>query len=271
MVARDDGSSPKRIASGSHPVIAPDGRHVAYFTNKAGGGYKLKLVPTNGGRSRVLLGDSFPPGPRAPLAWSHNGRYIAAAGSGPTAAVVDARSGKRLRTLEMDFQFDAASFSPDDADVMIDNGAERGDSLLLAHVHRKGSRAIRTGAGAVWVRDGIFFTNDNPGIRVLRRPGSAPRLVYKGHDTPFLYTIGASADGQTVLAAEGSPDQISPVLIASKSHTARSVPAVFSEIDAVSRHGKRVLGMASGNVVVAAADGKTRVIAVGAINPSWTG
>jgi hypothetical protein len=253
-------------------VIAPDGRHVAYFTHKPGGGYKLKLVPTNGGRSRVLLGDSFPPGPGDPLTWSLDSRYIAAAGTGTTATVVDAPSGKRLRTVEVDFQFDGASFSPDSADVMIDNGAERGDSLLLAHVHRNGSRTIRTGDGAVWVRDGIFFTNDDPGIRVLRRPGSAPTLVYKGHDTPFLYTVGASADGKTVLAAEGSPQNgVSPVLIASKSHAARSVPAVFSEIDAVSRHGKRVLGQADGDVVVADADGTTHVIAVGAINPSWTG
>jgi hypothetical protein len=96
--------------------------------------------------------------------------------------------------------------------------------------------------------------------------------VYKGHGTPLLVTIGASADGRTVLVAEGpSDDELSPVLIGAKSHRARSVPALFSEIDAVSRHGRRILGVASGNVVVAARNGTTTVVATHAINPSWTG
>jgi hypothetical protein len=270
VVARNDGSSPKTIAHGSHPVIAPDGHHVAYFTHKAGGGYKLKVVSSQGGRPRVILQDSFPPGPGAPLAWSHSSRYIAAAGAGPTGAVVDARTGTRVRTVDFDFQFDGASFSPDDTDVMFDNGSERGTTLLLAHTHRQGVRTIRTGTLAVWVQAGIFFTNTR--IRLLRRPRSAARTVYKGQGSTTLFTVGASADGQTVLAAEGPTDhQLSPVLIASELHAAWTVPTVLSEIDGVSRHGKQVLGVADGSVVVAAADGGTRVIAASAISPSWTG
>jgi hypothetical protein len=271
VVARDDGSASRVIAHGSHPVISPDGSHVAYFSRPADAHTdRLRIVPARGGRSRLLLRHSFPPGPGAPLAWSHDSHLVAAAGSGPLGTVIDVRSGKRLRTLEFDFQFDGASFSADDSAVVFLNGAERGTTLLLAQLDRKRTRTIATGAGAVWVPAGIFFTNG--GIWLLRRPGSRERTVYKGHGSAFLSTVGASEDGRTVLVAEGPTDHDqSPVLIASKSHATLSVPTVLTQVCGLSRHGRFVLGVTDGNVVVAARDGTTRVVATGAISPSWNG
>jgi hypothetical protein len=270
VVARDDGSAARVIAHGHSPLISPNGKFVAFFARARGNGDSLRIVPSRGGRSRLLLRHTFAPGPAAPFAWSHDSRHIAAASSNqPAAVLVDVRTGKR-RSLELDFQFDGASFSPDDSDVVIDNGAPHGTTLLLAHVRGGRGRPLADGTLAVWVRDGIFFGGG--GIRWLRRPGSRVRTVYKGHGTPLLFTVGASADGRTVLAAEGPSDhQLSPVLIDAKTHDARSMPTVFSEIDAVSQHGRRVLGVAGGNVVVAARDGTTTIVATHAINPSWTG
>jgi hypothetical protein len=271
VVAHNDGSGARVVAHGHNPLIAPNGKSVAYFARPRDGSYdNLRLVPVAGGRSRLLLRHSFVPDPRVPFAWSHDSRRIVASSADrPEAALVDVRTRKR-RNVEVDFQCDGASFSPDDSQVVIDNGAPHGSTLLLARVSGGRSRAIADGGGAVWVHDGIFFTHN--GIRWLRRPDAQPRTVYKGHGTPLLVTVGASADGGTVLVAEGpSDDEMSPVLIGAKSHTARSVPAVFSDIDAVSRHGRRVLGVAGGNVVVAARDGTTTIVATHAFNPSWTG
>jgi len=59
------------------------------------------------------------------------------------------------------------------------------------------------------------------------------------------------------------------VLIDPQTKVARTLSPVFSEIDGVSRHGERVLGVVDGNVVSVGHDGRTSVLAPGAISPSW--
>ena len=73
------------------------------------------------------------------------------------------------------------------------------------------------------------------------------------------------------MAAQGSSlAALQPVMIDPRTRTNRVVPQDFSELDGLSRHGKLILGVVNGNVVAATLPGSVRVLATGAVTPSWT-
>jgi len=272
VVAHNDGSASRVIASGEHPIISPDGRHVAFFTRRSNESNSLRLISVQGGRSRLLVANTFIPGPGPPLAWSPDSRrLVAGAGNSSGAFIVEVRRHvRRFIGLGDGYDFEGATFSADGRRIVFDAAMLRGPGALL--LLRPGGHTPEVAAGsvAVWVRAGIVYSTKHV-VHVLRRPGARSRILYRSpSQLPGIFVISGSSDGRTVVAAQTLSDtQVQAVLIGPQTKVARPLSPVFSEIDGVSRHGERVLGVVGGNVVSVGRDGRTSVLAPGAISPSW--
>jgi hypothetical protein len=285
VVAGDDGSDPRVVARGTLPVVAPNGRKVAYFgvRDRRPSG-KLHLVATRGGRARVIARRVYSPQLRAlAFAWSPDSRYVALPSrAGIGAAIVDVRRGTQVR-VRFDCPAGDAAFSPGSRRVVVANGCTRDSALGIAHVDGSHKRTVaRNGLAPAWGAGGLAYTKmfrgcagcePNGTLVLAARPGAPPRALLK-HQDPIVLPIGWSADGRRLLAAHytgRTRTEAQPVLISPKSGQTRKLAPAMSEIAMIARDGSAVLGVLDGNVVsVAASDGEPTLLATGAASPSWT-
>lgn len=270
IAARNDGSHLRVIAYGASPVVSPDGRSVAYF-RRQGGATSLRLVPIRGGRTRLLLRQSYPMPTGPAVAWSPGSRRLVAGdGGSPGAYIVDITTGRRV-IVPLDFQLDGASFSPDGRSIVLNNAGLHTDSLLLVRTDGSAARTIaNSGLAPLWGRAGIVYTG--PGIALIARPGARPRTLYSNVRADIL-TVSPSADGESYLARArfGRPSLYQPLVLRPRAHVVKLLGPTLAEVDALSQDGRVVLGESSGNIVTVDLAGHMRTLVTAAHNPSWTG
>lgn len=90
VMARTDEATPRRLASGGHPRVSPDGRYVAFVNRDQ---TQVRLVPYRGGRQRVIArGHEAALHPRfIRTAWSADSRYVATSEVGNKISLYDTR------------------------------------------------------------------------------------------------------------------------------------------------------------------------------------
>jgi Tol biopolymer transport system component len=299
-IAGDDGSAPRRLASGNAPRISPDGASVAYISNPTRPAYRsaLRIIPAAGGASRVLLS-------RANLVydvhWSPDSRHLLAF-AGPELGpyrlvVIDAVTGAAT-TIDKGF-FDGASFSPDGTRVVYSRTA-RDDYLTKVNLRVAPSAggtptAITTdgrSAFPLWgPGDRIVFSAIKPrshdapvfNLRLTDPLGTTPTVLT--HDrVPRLLSgltpTAFSADGTRLLAEFGGQDTSYAVTVdipSGKEHVLGPRAENGYVGAAISKDGSVVLASTGGpdpsnrsNVVtIPYAGGKPKVLARNADLPDW--
>lgn len=275
FAANDDGSNARVVAHGRHPVVAPNGKKVAYFVPKTGGGDDLAIVRLSDGRLRRAAHGVFSPLSWAPSVWSPNSRYLAVADSEYAAAdVVDSKSGKRRRILvDGDFGAAGAAFSPDSRRIVIDSADAHDDQLYVFSTNGRRSSHLAPGQVPVWSRSGLVYRPYSGNVLLRRRLHRHARLLLRPADER-LDPIAWSGDAKVLLVGSfagppGSADYTAKLLRPSTGEVTTLSPH-FSQLEAVDRHGQHVLGEAGGDVVEADRSGSVTVLAHDATSPSWT-
>ncbi len=300
--ANDDGTSPRRIASGSYPKVSSDGQTVVYATNATGPDYdkvQLLAAPTQGGASRTLLtrlNDVFN------LRFAADGVHLAAIGgqaSGPHSLyVINVTDGTRT-TIATGF-FYGVSFSPDSRSIVYARTAKetygsKGD-LYSAPIDASARPTRLTTDGKsiypAWGPRFIAFTrtkarkNDAPQFNLYRINTSGKNLRAITHDkVPSLLSgltpTQFSTDGTRLLAQFGGQDTSYAVTVDPLTGKERVVgpkgEAGFYGT-ALSKDGSHVLAatggydpQAKGDVVSAPyAGGKATVLVKDADLPDWS-
>ncbi len=223
-IARDDGSAPRRLASGYCPRISPSGRTVVYeragtratrFTGS------LMEVPARGGAPSVLVSRWRC---ATSLAWSPDSRTLATV-AGRRLVLVDVASGV-ARTVATGAFF-GVSFSPAGTKIVYARAARRGfplsgADLYTARVGGGPPRRITRGGRSVdpvWGPAAIVLAgerrarrrNDVPkrDLYLVNPDGSGLRRLTRTQP-PFqlagLTAIEWSADGRRLLAELGGED-----------------------------------------------------------------
>jgi Tol biopolymer transport system component len=304
-VAADDGSGPRRLAAGSGPRIAPNGRTIVYSVVGNPRTYRpdLMVVPADGSTAPRLLARGW----REPttFAWSPDSKSIAAL-VGPELgarrlALIDVATGAQ-RTLARGF-FSGVSFSP------------AGDQLLYARAARDDRypppsdvyRAAVAGGAAVRItsdhrsliplwgpNDRVVFAKLVDAARrrygpkselyLMAPDGSGVRRLTKTKVDPLLVGLvptAWSADGTRLLAEFGGQDTsfaetVDPVTGAHRP-VVKAVENGFVGTD-LSGDGTTILGATGGwdtgsgrhdVVAIPYGGGPARVLARRAYAPDW--
>jgi hypothetical protein len=273
IVALDDGGTGARvIARGFAPSLAPDGRHVAFFRKgKRRLHERLFVVPARGGKPRLVarrvraVRSRFATGS---VDWSPDGERVAAQrANGVDGVVVDLRSGRRT-AIEGDRAYGGAAFSPGGSRALVlevDLRAQRLEVVGVKHGHR---RALGEGDCPTWGRPALAYRRGDE-VVARSRPSAPERVILSGGEaTPC--PLAWSSDGSALLLGrESAYPAFDALLTAPDGSDAQALDVPFTQITGVSHDGQRVLGLVDDDVVVAARDGSTRVVAHDATFPSW--
>lgn len=209
--ANMDGSRPVRLASGTNPQIAPDGRLVAFTRVSPTSG--VFLIPAAGGNAEVIKGLAAG---NPNLVWAPNSRLLAV-GADDGLHVVDVRSGAQRFIAEASIAYSSV-FSPDSRSLVYELPERNGGSDL--HVVNlesdKTRRLTRLGAAtlAVWGPKEIAFSfNDE--IWLVDGNGKQLRQLGQGLIIGASYgaPAGWSADGKLLLAV--GPVEIAMIAVSS--------------------------------------------------------
>jgi hypothetical protein len=274
VAARDDGSHPHVIAHGIDPIVSPNGRWVLFGTPRRADA-DLKLVRIEGGRVHFLM-HNFPAcgcGLQSlwlRQVWSPDSRYVLAydASDGITQLIDLVQHTRRERGC-------SGSFSPDVARIAIgcDDVTPYSETRTLSiyNIHNRSFRGIGSGDLPLWGTVGLAFTREKGLVLERKIGGHARLLVPNPSRTPFLYPVDWSLRGRTLLAADGREEfKLKALLVTLVSGRVVTLGPTFSEVDALSRRGRWVLGVTGGNVVAMRTDGSTRILARHAVSASWT-
>jgi hypothetical protein len=273
VVSRDDGSHPRVVAHGHNPVVSPTGQDVGYFV--AHGRDSLRVVPSEGGRSRRLLRSADGGNEAVPFAWSPDGRRIIAAADSTKPVLIDVRHARATR-IPWGLPFFSASFSPDGKRAAISGEGKSADVVQRVDLrtHRRRRIAAVAYYGPLWGRGGIALAELHGGrgeeptrydTVLVRRPGEHARLLL-GNSTPTAWAAG----GRRLLAASPNGTALNAVLVTIATRATVSFPQAFTAVSGLSRDSELVLGEIGGDVVAARADGSVETLAAGATLPSWT-
>ena len=272
VAARDDGSHATVLAHGSAPAVAPDGRHVIFLANTGRVYPDLRIVGVHGGRSRLLLRYAYVDTQNAAKGWSPNSRYVVTGNGASGAAILIDLAHKSNRLFPRDdSSYVDASFAPDSSLVAFaDPGDRSPDKIVVRDIYGHRTRRVATGDSPVWGGGGLAYTAP-AGIKRKTQLNQPAELLLSAGSSNYLYPVSWSKHGRRLLAARGPrQDQLQALLIAPATHDLMTLPQTFSEVDALSRNGKLILGVVGGNVVTVRADGTMRTLAHGAVNATWT-
>jgi dipeptidyl aminopeptidase/acylaminoacyl peptidase len=233
-VAHVDGSGRRRLAAGSRPAISPDGRWVAFeggreATFEPRFCKDLKLVPTAGGRPRVLLRAARSPG------WSPDSKRVGALQDldeqRRALVVIEIETGKATTVARGPID---VSFSPRGNEIAYSRGEVFGKvDVYVSDADGGNERRVTddsSSAYPVWGPREIAFARIVPyrgwgahEIWVVRPDGSGRRLLTR---TPRalldqgivgLVPVAWSADGKALLA--GLANEFGAVPYAVDPHT----------------------------------------------------
>jgi hypothetical protein len=269
-VARDDGSHPRVVAQGTEPEISPDGRSVV-FARPHGDDFDLAVVSTKGGRARRLMRryvSCICRGiPELGVVWSPDSRYVVAQNaSNGVVELIDVANGTKR---ELPFDSGKPSFSPDATRIV---GPYGQPGLAVYNIRLRRLRQVSNlGDGPAWSRTGLAVETEQ-GIKLKQKLAQPGRLVKpRTGSESFRYAVDWTASGDKLLTA-GGPNQFSlkAFVISPASGSVVTLPATFSEVDAISRRGHWVLGAIGGDVVAMRPNGERRILANNALSPSWT-
>src|SRR5436190_15263620 len=154
VVARDDGSHPTTMGHGQRPVVAPDGRKVAFLARVRQGRGDLRVRRVGSSRS-VLLAHGISTRKRA--VWSPNSRYLMANGDRRDDAILIAVKRRTRRSFADATPFAGASFAPDSSRVAFASIHHSGGLLLVANVRSDRPKAVADGFSPAWGEPGIAF------------------------------------------------------------------------------------------------------------------
>jgi Tol biopolymer transport system component len=270
VVARNDGSAPRVIARGSFPVVSPDGRFLVFGTRRPSGAYDLWLIRTRGGRRR-LVGHHVPIASGYPASnphWSPDSRYLFF--SDANTALSYFYDVRRHRRITIGFFVTGESFAPDSAHAVLEESDPKSSWLVTFAIPGGQGMRLSGGMNPAWGAGGIAYER-LAGIWLKPRVRSYGRLLVPQDGRSPLYPVGWSRDGRRLLvvAGVGEPPALQALVITPTRHRMTTLSPGFSDIDALSRNGKRVLGVVNGNVVAVGLDGSVRVLAQAADEPSW--
>ena len=299
-VAKDDGSSPHRLAKGNGLLLAPDGHSVLYETSNGGQSFTstLKLIKTAGGAARTLLkvnsGDVH--------AFSPDSHWVAALSGSPLGqhpvrklVLINVATAKSRTIASGDF--DGVSFSPDSSQLVygkisgVDSQQFPRENLFVAGVLASGaSRQLTTDgrSGApLWGPQQIAFSHytrgsaPNRNIWLINPDGSGSTVLT--HDAMPAVDDGLkpkswSADGSRLLARFDAIDPFPLTVDIASGKESRLPKHSGLEAAALSRDGLTVLGTegAIANhpeadvVTLPATGGKAKVLVRNAAAFGWT-
>ncbi|HEX5309231.1 MAG TPA: hypothetical protein VFW38_09155 [Solirubrobacteraceae bacterium] len=295
--ARNDGSSPQRLAPGSSPSVSPDGKLVAYNSFYAGSSH-LAIIPSAGGTAHVLIAahwqDQFT------LAWSPDSKSIVAVlGTelGPKRLVrIDVQTGATLATLARGQDFFGAQFSPDGTRLLYTRAAstQASTDLFVATLATGRIRQLtfdHRSSAAVWGRGWIAFARSRPArsleeapkqdVYLMRPDGSGLRRLTHTHPAQLLsgpVPFAWSSDGGRLLAEfEGQDTSYAETVNPVSGKVRRVGSAAQGYVGwGLSRNGRSILATTGGpeqfesNVVsIPYGGGRARVLVGHAHNPDW--
>jgi hypothetical protein len=215
VVARDDGSHRRVLASGDVSWISPNGKLVAVADGdpgQQGTNPRLKLYRATGGPPRFVIRKNL-----WPAAWSPDSKTIVAPDNTDDRLVlIDVATG--AQTTLADGNFDWASVSPDStqvAAVRYSDDIAGESSLVVIDLATRTSRTIRSRdvGRPVWGPSGIVFATISrrrghmfQNIATINTDGTGFRQLTH-FDTPTrseptgVYPVSVSGDGRRVLGS----------------------------------------------------------------------
>ncbi|OWK35866.1 S41 family peptidase [Fimbriiglobus ruber] len=233
------------------PVFSPDGRHIAFSSNRYGS-YDVFVVPTEGGKPRRLTFDS---GHDVVNGWTPDGKNVVFTSTRST----------------------AYPFTLDVYTVPVEGGQERKIPLFEgkeAHFSPAGGQLAFVRGPGVWYRKG-YRGSSNDDVWVAAADGSNPRRVttFNGQDTSPMW----SPDGKKLyyvteqLSQRGCANIVCQDLATGTASPPTSGPprAVTSHQDdavrraRISGNGERIVYECGGDLwIVATAGGSPRKLAI---------
>lgn len=274
IAARDDGTHARVIARLNEPVayvgVSPNGRWAAFLTTgspisdqNAG---NICVIDLRGGRPRQLLKRDVS---LSPIAWSPDSRHLVVGDvNASKAIVVDAATGAHFALhLDDGFFFAGASFSPRGVRVAVGavpvSPTAEGDLDIFNAGSGEEVDVAGEGQTPAWGRRGFAY-RDLDGLEFTSQVDGSARTLLPAADEPV--PVGWSANGRRLLAVVGEGEAH---LLTPSENADRALPQAFAEVDALSRDGAHVLGVAGHDVVSVSAAGNVRILARHARSASW--
>jgi Tol biopolymer transport system component len=282
--AAPDGADPVPLASGTSPLVSPDGREVAYAAGTLQDQGRLSVIGTAGGAVRSA------PISAAPLVWAWSSRELVASSVSGAVYLVRLPS-LSVRRLRMVQPSDTISFSPDGTTLAFDRGSGHGggpDIYTYALASGAVHRLTRDGRSAFpsWGPRGLGFERFGPGrcchgdVWLMNGSGGGARQVT--HTRAGIYPAAWSADGDRLLAAYPATNNGRLYAVDVRTGAARAITPWVGDLGGygLSRDGRVVLAavgcgeVASVQGVVETipfSGGAPTVIARGPCRASWSG
>jgi Tol biopolymer transport system component/predicted Ser/Thr protein kinase len=218
--------------SNGNPVWTPDGKRIAFTSNKEGTtNIFWQLADGSGGLERLTTGEY----PQVPMSWSPDGQLLAFIEVTPTTQrdiwVLRVSDRKAQPFLRTPFDEAAPRFSPDGRWLAyVSNESGRYEIYVQPYPGPGGKWQISTESGTepAWNPNGreLFYRSGNKmmAVDIATQPGFAagtPRMLFEGRYEPAPVPVAnytVSADGQRFLMlkpaeqAQAAPTQINVVL-----------------------------------------------------------
>jgi hypothetical protein len=270
VVARNDGTQPKAVHHGQRPVVAPDGRHVAFLARVRNGHGDLRVVQIGSSRS-VLLAHGTSTLSR--VVWSPNSRYLVARSDRSDGAVLIDVSARRNLALPDGVPYGGASFAPDSSRVASASIQHSSGSVSVVDVRSGQGTPLVDGFSPAWGEPGIAFADDIGRVYLKRSVHARPRLLRDGRGDDLLPLEWATHAHRLLVASmlQGSGfGGFRAIVINSDTNAFTEPPQTFSSVDEIAQDGRTFLGELGGDVVAVAKGGAVQTLAMGARSASWT-